>query len=185
MDIIEVCDDRILFEQHEGQSTIGKVKIIVPGTVYANENTGLQKGITTAKILKTGERCSVYKAGDQILFGKDSSAFVELGNKKYGIIREEEICFSFEGNEVKEVNEDRILIEPYSRERITESGIIIPENVSDRPDTGKVIAVGFKVSKVKQGDAVLFGAAAGREIEFCGKKYIIIRYADVVMTLGV
>lgn len=78
---------------------------------------------------------------------------------------------------------DRVLIEPAEAEQKTASGIIIPDTAKEKPQRGKVVAVG-KGSKdhemtVKVGDNVLYGKYSGTEIEFDGTKYMIMKESDI------
>ena len=80
-------------------------------------------------------------------------------------------------------NEDRVLIEPAEAETKTSSGIIIPDTAKEKPQKGKVIAVGEglkdKPVTVKVGDNVLYGKYAGTEITIDGKEYFIMRNSDI------
>ena len=83
---------------------------------------------------------------------------------------------------------DRVLIEPAPAETKTVGGIIIPDTAKEKPLQGTIVAVG-KGSKdeemvLKEGDTVLYGKYAGTELEFEGKKYLIMRQSDVVAVLA-
>lgn len=79
---------------------------------------------------------------------------------------------------------DRILVEPTAAEEVTMGGIIIPDTAKEKPLKGKVLAVGNGTKDepmdLKEGETVLYGKYAGTEIELEGKKYIIMRQADVL-----
>jgi len=84
---------------------------------------------------------------------------------------------------------DRVWIEPIEREETTASGIILPETAKEKPQEGKVLAVGQGVRNekgerqpldVKVGDRVLFARYAGTEIKHEGTKYLIMRESDVL-----
>lgn len=79
---------------------------------------------------------------------------------------------------------DRVLIDPVEAETKTASGIIIPDNAKEKPQKGKVIAVGkgTKDEKmtVKSGDTVLYGKYAGTELKLEGKDYLIMRESDIL-----
>ena len=83
---------------------------------------------------------------------------------------------------------DRVLIEPAAAETKTVGGIIIPDTAKEKPLQGTVIAVGGGTKDeemvLKQGDEVLYGKYAGTEVEFDGKKYLIMRQSDVVAILS-
>ena len=82
---------------------------------------------------------------------------------------------------------DRVLIEPTAAEEVTASGIIIPDSAKEKPLQGTVLAVGQGTKDepmiLKPGDRVLFGKYAGSEFELEGKKYLMMRQADVLATL--
>lgn len=78
---------------------------------------------------------------------------------------------------------DRILIEANPAEEKTASGIIIPDTAKEKPQRGKVVAVGTgkkdEPLTVKVGDEVLYGKYAGTEITVGGREYLIMRESDV------
>jgi len=78
---------------------------------------------------------------------------------------------------------DRVLIEAASAEDKTTGGIIIPDSAKEKPQKGKVIAVGNGTKDdpitVKVGDNVLYGKYAGTEIALNGSDYIIMRESDI------
>lgn len=68
-------------------------------------------------------------------------------------------------------------------------GIIIPDSAKEKPQRGKVLAVGLGTFKddgsrqppdVKEGDAILFGRYAGQEIKIDGEDYLVMREGDVL-----
>lgn len=79
---------------------------------------------------------------------------------------------------------DRVLIEPMEAETKTASGIIIPDSAKEKPQKGKVVAVGNgskdQPLTVKEGDIVLYGKYAGTELTHEGKSYLIMRESDVL-----
>ena len=79
---------------------------------------------------------------------------------------------------------DRVLIEPMAAETKTASGIIIPDNAKEKPQKGKVVAVGSGTKDEKMtvnvGDTVLYGKYAGKELKFDGKDYLIMRESDIL-----
>ncbi|MFA6677834.1 MAG: co-chaperone GroES [Bacteroidales bacterium] len=82
---------------------------------------------------------------------------------------------------------DRVLIEPKEAETKTASGIYIPDTAKEKPQQGKVMAVGTgkkdEPMELKVGDTVLYGKYAGTEIEVEGGKYMIMRQSDVLAIL--
>jgi chaperonin GroES len=79
---------------------------------------------------------------------------------------------------------DRVLVEAAAAEEKTASGIIIPDTAKEKPQRGKVVAVGNgkkdEPITVKEGDEVLYGKYAGTEITLDGKDYLIMRESDIL-----
>ena len=84
---------------------------------------------------------------------------------------------------------DRIIIERIEESEQRVGGIIIPDNAKEKPQQGKVIAVGKgRVEKdgkvipldVKAGDTVLFGKYAGQEIKIEGREMLIVREEEIL-----
>jgi len=79
---------------------------------------------------------------------------------------------------------DRVLIEPVAAEQNTASGIIIPDTAKEKPQKGKVVAVGSgkpdEPMTVKEGDVVLYGKYAGTEINVDGSDYLIMKESDIL-----
>jgi chaperonin GroES len=82
---------------------------------------------------------------------------------------------------------DRVVVEAAAAEAKTKSGIIIPDTAQEKPQRGKVIAVGpgkkDEPTTVKVGDAVLYGKYSGTEVTFDGKDYLIMRESDILAVL--
>jgi chaperonin GroES len=83
--------------------------------------------------------------------------------------------------------EDRVLVEP---EEITESktkgGIILPDTAKEKPRRGRVVEVGTDeelAEKIKVGDTIVYAKFTGDEIEFEGKKYLIISRGDILAVI--
>ena len=88
--------------------------------------------------------------------------------------------------------QDRVLVERVEEEQKTKGGIIIPDTAKEKPQEGKVVAVGpgkrndeGKVIPlgVKNGDRILFGKYSGSEIKLNGNEYIIMREDDILGVL--
>ena len=88
--------------------------------------------------------------------------------------------------------QDRILVKRIEEEEKTKGGIIIPDTAKEKPQEGKVVAVGKgKVSEdgkvhpldVKKGDKVLFSKYSGTEVTLEGEEHLIIREDDVLGVL--
>jgi chaperonin GroES len=79
---------------------------------------------------------------------------------------------------------DRVVIEPMAAETKTASGIYIPDTAQEKPQKGKIVAVGRGTKdeemKVKVGDIVLYGKYAGTEININNEKFLIMRQSDIL-----
>ena len=84
---------------------------------------------------------------------------------------------------------DRIMVERLEETETKKGGIIIPDTAKEKPQQGKVLAVGagrFDESgkripmDVKKGDVILFGKYSGNEIRMDGTDYLIMREEDVL-----
>ncbi|SEA92253.1 chaperonin GroES [Thalassobacillus cyri] len=87
---------------------------------------------------------------------------------------------------------DRIVIEIVKQEEKTASGIVLPDSAKEKPQEGKVVAVGTgrvtdngeKVAlEVAQGDHVIYSKFAGTEVKYEGKEYLVIRESDVLAVI--
>ena len=82
---------------------------------------------------------------------------------------------------------DRVLVVPAPAEEKV-GGIIIPDTAKEKPQRGKVVAVGQgpkdEVMVLKENDVVLYGKYAGTELEYEGEKYLIMRQSDVLAVVG-
>ncbi|MBK6966670.1 MAG: co-chaperone GroES [Bacteroidales bacterium] len=66
-------------------------------------------------------------------------------------------------------------------EQRTSGGIIIPDTMKEKPQMAKVIATGnIENSEISAGDTVLFRKFAGTDIEFEGRKYLVVPYTDLL-----
>lgn len=82
---------------------------------------------------------------------------------------------------------ERVLIEAIAKEETTASGIVLPDSAKEKPQEGKVVAVGSGTLKdgvrvaleVKEGDRVLFSKYAGTEIKYDGKEYLIMKESEI------
>ncbi len=84
---------------------------------------------------------------------------------------------------------DRVLVRPAEKEEIKRSGIIIPDTAKEKPQEGKVVAVGKgKVTdegkvlpmEVKAGDRILYGKYSGTEIKMDDVDYLILHQDDIL-----
>ena len=88
--------------------------------------------------------------------------------------------------------QDRVIVTRIEEEEKTKGGIIIPDTAKEKPQQGKVVAVGKgKVNEdgkvmpldVKVGDRVLFGKYSGSEIKLDGEEHLILREDDILGVL--
>jgi chaperonin GroES len=88
--------------------------------------------------------------------------------------------------------DDRVVVESLEAEEKTSGGILLPDTAKQKPQQGKVIAVGpGKLSDkgdrlalgVKVGDTVLFGKYSGSDVEVGGREFKILREADILAKL--
>jgi chaperonin GroES len=82
---------------------------------------------------------------------------------------------------------DRVVIEALEAETKTASGLYIPDSAKEKPQQGKVVAVGKGTKDepmtVKVGDTVLYGKYAGTELKLDGNDYLIMRESDIFAIL--
>jgi chaperonin GroES len=87
---------------------------------------------------------------------------------------------------------DRVVVERVSAEEKTAGGIIIPDTVKEKPQQGKIIAVGpggrdengkLIPIDVKVGERVLFGKWSGTEVKIDGHDYLIMKESDIMGVL--
>ncbi|MCM2677003.1 co-chaperone GroES [Alkalicoccobacillus plakortidis] len=88
---------------------------------------------------------------------------------------------------------DRIVLEQIESEETTASGIVLPGSAQEKPQEGKIVAVGAgrvtdngeRVAlELKEGDSVIFSKYAGTEVKYDGKDYLILRESDVLAVIG-
>ena len=88
---------------------------------------------------------------------------------------------------------ERVLVEPVKEEEAVKGGIIIPDSAKEKPQEGKVVAVGTgKLDEhgkkipfnVKKGDIVLMPKYGGTEVKVDGREYQIMREEDILAVIG-
>src|SRR3990172_5428975 len=88
---------------------------------------------------------------------------------------------------------DRLVVKPVAREEVTRSGIVLPDTVKEKPQEGKVLAVGpGRLSEdgkriamdVKVGDIVIYARYGGTEIKVDDEEVIILRESDILAKKG-
>ncbi len=89
--------------------------------------------------------------------------------------------------------DDRVVVEPLEAEEKTAGGILLPDTAKQKPQRGKIIAVGpgkllesgTRVAlSVKAGDEILYGKYSGSEVEVDGKELKILRESDILAKVG-
>ena len=88
---------------------------------------------------------------------------------------------------------DRVIIELVQSEERTASGIVLPDTAKEKPQEGKVVAVGNgtlldngeRVAlEVAVGDSIIFSKYAGTEVKYEGNDYLILRESDILAIIG-
>ena len=86
----------------------------------------------------------------------------------------------------------RVIVEPIEQEEMTAGGIILPETAKEKPQEGKILAVGSGDRKedgervpmeVQIGDKVLYAKYSGTEVKMDGKKLLILRESDILAVI--
>jgi chaperonin GroES len=83
---------------------------------------------------------------------------------------------------------DRVIVEVLEEEESTVSGIVLPDTAKEKPQRGKVMAVGpgryedgeLVPLDVKKGDEVVFSKYGGTEVKVGGEEYLILRESDIL-----
>jgi chaperonin GroES len=85
--------------------------------------------------------------------------------------------------------QDRVIVKRIAEEEKTKGGIIIPDSAKEKPQEGKIVAVGkgkmnddgkLIPPQVKVGDRILFGKYSGSEIKLNGEEHLIMREEDIL-----
>ena len=86
-----------------------------------------------------------------------------------------------------------VIIEPLEAETKTSSGIYLPDSAGEKPQKGKVLAVGApevtekgtkKISPVKVGDTVVYKKWGGNEVKIGNKEYLFVKFEDILAIEG-
>ena len=84
---------------------------------------------------------------------------------------------------------DRVVIKPTPKEEVSKGGIVLPDTAKEKPQEGKIIAVGPGrlteegnriAMEVKKGDKVIYSKYAGTEVKLDGEEVIIMREGDIL-----
>jgi chaperonin GroES len=88
---------------------------------------------------------------------------------------------------------DRVVIEPSQGQEKTKGGIVLPDTAKEKPQEGKIVAVGTGKKtedgktiplSVKVGDLVLYGKYSGTEITIDSEEYLIVKEEDILAIIG-
>ena len=88
---------------------------------------------------------------------------------------------------------DRVLVQPLDEEEVSKGGIIIPDSAKEKPQEGKVVALGTGKRdddgksipfNVKKDDKVLMPKYGGTEVKYDDKEYQIVREDDILAVIG-
>jgi chaperonin GroES len=84
---------------------------------------------------------------------------------------------------------DRLVLEQVESEEKTAGGIVLPDSAQEKPQEGRVVAVGAGAVKdngervapeVNEGDIVVYSKFAGTEVKYDGREYLIVRESDIL-----
>ena len=84
---------------------------------------------------------------------------------------------------------DRLIVEVLDEEPTTASGIVLPDTAQEKPQRGKVLAVGpgprdedgeYIKMDVEEGDEIIFSKYGGTEVKVSGDEYLILRESDIL-----
>ena len=88
---------------------------------------------------------------------------------------------------------DRLIVEVLEEEETTVSGIVLPDTAKEKPQRGRVLAVGpgardedgnHVAMDVEEGDEVIFSKYGGTEVKYSGEEYLILSARDVLAVIG-
>ncbi|MDO5066690.1 co-chaperone GroES [Arachnia propionica] len=89
--------------------------------------------------------------------------------------------------------EDRVLVQPLEAEQTTASGLVIPDTAKEKPQEGKVVALGpgridDKGNRVPldvaEGDVVIFSKYGGTEVKYDGAEYLLLNARDILAVVS-
>jgi len=88
---------------------------------------------------------------------------------------------------------DRVLVKPVDKEEVSAGGILLPDTVQEKPQEGKIVAVGPGrtaddgkriAMESKVGDLVVYSKYAGSEVKEEGEDYLILRESDILAKIS-
>jgi chaperonin GroES len=84
---------------------------------------------------------------------------------------------------------DRLIVQALEEEEMTESGIVLPDTAKEKPQRGRVLAVGpgprnedgeYVAMEIAEGDEIIFSKYGGTDIKLGAEEYLILRESDVL-----
>src|SRR5207248_351103 len=167
--------DRVVIERIDAEAkTAGG--IIIPDTAQEKPQQGKVIAVGPGGRDESGKLIPIdVRVGDRILFGKWSGTEVKIDDVEYLIMKESDIM--------------GVLVEAEAK---TAGGIIIPDTAQEKPQQGKVIAVGpggrdesgkLIPIDVRVGDRILFGKWSGTEVKIDDVEYLIMKESDIMGVL--
>ena len=88
---------------------------------------------------------------------------------------------------------DRVVVQPSKEEEVSKGGIILPDTAKEKPQRGKIVAVGpgrlddagkRVPMEIKKGDKVIYQKYAGSELKQDDQEYLILRESDILAKIG-
>jgi len=161
--------------------------ILLPVAAQKKSNQG---EIVTAGAVKA------VKAGDKVIYSKYAGTEIEVQGAGHVLLKEDDVIGLLSGSDVSKLQplQDRVLIEVMEAEEKTAGGLLLTEGSREKPNVGKVVAVGpgredDEGNSVKPtvtvGSSVLYQKYSGTELTgLDDKEYIVVRDADILATLA-
>lgn len=83
--------------------------------------------------------------------------------------------------ELQPINQNVLIELKEEKEQKTSSGIFLPESANEKKSFGKVVSISnIENPEISAGDTVLYKEFSGTEVEFEGKKYLLLQYSDIL-----
>ncbi|MBN1683738.1 hypothetical protein JW865_09335 [Candidatus Bathyarchaeota archaeon] len=151
--------------------------IIVPMHIRRKQNKGIVYEV---------DKVSDFKVGDRVVFQpRKGLKFDDALDKPKALILEEDIVLILKKNGMKQLKGDRICVKKIELDKVTGSGIIIPDTVSNESGRGIVKWVGESddAKRYELESEVLFNSTSGNDIEISGQLYLILSCKDVIAVI--
>jgi chaperonin GroES len=177
--------DRVFVKAMEAENrSVGG--ILLPASSQGKSNQG--------EVTAAGSTKGV-KVGDKIIYSKYAGTEIELQGTSHMLLKEDDVIGLMPGSDVSQLQplQDRVLIQVMEADDTTSGGLLLTEGAKEKPNIGKVVAVGPGkevedgekiVPGVAVGDTVLYSKYSGTEFQGGDKEYIVVRDADIMATLA-